>query len=116
MSCRFVKSFRKIPFRFFSFSGSDAESRGGFGEERYEKTDFQEKVRGVFQTLKEGERSQVVTDDCDIDERADWFDVDAKGTIEEVQGRINRVVDVVCKRVEDGSKLKKLFEDGDYDL
>ena len=37
---------------FLNLRVSDAEERGGFGEERYEKKDFQEKVRKNFLQLK----------------------------------------------------------------
>jgi len=101
---------------FLTLSGDDAESRGGFGDERYEKTEFQEKVRAVFKKLQDGENSHVVKDGEEIDAGANWFEVDAKGSIEEVQERINKVVDIVCKRVENGGKLGRMFEDGEYQL
>jgi hypothetical protein len=57
----------------------ESSRRGGFGGERYETTDFQTRVRTQFRALAaEIRRSQPGA----------WVDVDARGTVEEVQARI----------------------------
>jgi len=101
---------------FLTLDSTDAEARGGFGEERYEKTEFQDKVRGVFKQLKEGEKSCDVIDGQEVDPEATWFEVNAKGSIEEVTAKIQRVVDVIQKRVDGGGPLRRLFEEGEYEL
>ena len=40
----------------------DAASRGGYGEERYENVEFQEKVRSMFLALKAKEHSWIWMD------------------------------------------------------
>ena len=103
---------------FLTLKGEEAEKRGGFGDERYEKTEMQEKVRDMFKLLSDQENCFDVGSslDSEIDSKADWFNVDASGTIEEVQKQINRVVDVVTARVEKGAPLRKMFSPGDFAL
>jgi dTMP kinase len=61
----------------------ESSRRGGFGGERYETTDFQTRVRTQFRALAaEIRRSQPGA----------WVDVDARGTVEEVQARIASIV------------------------
>ena len=60
--------------------------RGAFGEERYEKIDFQIKVRNQFLQLKaEDEASANVP----------WHVLDARKTIEELQAEIKVIADRV---------------------
>ncbi|GMH71903.1 hypothetical protein TrRE_jg1103 [Triparma retinervis] len=87
---------------FLSVDAETAEGRGGFGEERYENTTHQNAVRGVFKTLRE-------MDEASGEGR--WFDVNAKGTVEEVKGRIEGVVKEV---MEDLGPIKKLWCEGEY--
>lgn len=57
----------------------DAAKRGNFGEERYEKIDFQLKVRDRFMSLmKEDEQ------------RLPWYLLDARKSIEELQAEVGR--------------------------
>jgi len=58
---------------------SCAQGRGGFGEERYETTDFQSQVRKMYSTLEE--------ENNDI-----WRRVDGSGTIEQVTEKLSEIV------------------------
>ena len=92
---------------FLDLAQEVAEKRGGFGGERYEKTEFQKRVRQQFSELQEEDESQ---------KRIPWFIVDASQSIEDVQGNINEIVAKTLKLVNEGSCLKRMWEDGDYDL
>ena len=49
---------------FLDVTSEEALNRGGFGDEVYEKKDFQEKVRKIYETLMEdGDYWQVITTD-----------------------------------------------------
>ncbi len=68
----------------------NAAQRGDFGNERYEKIDFQKKVRTKFMELKAA------------DEAADlvpWHTVDAQQSIEDISAHINTIVDETMERV-----------------
>ncbi|KAF3912820.1 hypothetical protein AA313_de0202019 [Arthrobotrys entomopaga] len=58
---------------FLNISQSDAATRQGFGTERYENTEHQEKVRYLFEELRKDERDS-----------GDWWVVDAGRSVEEV--------------------------------
>jgi len=62
---------------FLSLSSDAAASRGGYGEERYEKEEVQKRVREVFKKLQEDPR-----------DAEDWSIIDASGDIEQVSERI----------------------------
>lgn len=65
---------------FLDISAEDAAKRGGYGTEKYERKDVQDRVRELFRELrsrKEGE---------------DFVVVDAGGSLEEVQSRILETV------------------------
>ncbi|XP_005099718.2 thymidylate kinase [Aplysia californica] len=49
-------------------SGDCASQRSQFGEERYEKLDFQVKVKNVFKQLEDPDYWQVVNGDVSVDE------------------------------------------------
>ncbi|EOA84288.1 uncharacterized protein SETTUDRAFT_42927 [Exserohilum turcica Et28A] len=60
---------------FLDISAEDAAKRGGFGTEKYEKKDMQDRVRALFETLmqkKEGE---------------DFVRIDAGGSMDEVAAK-----------------------------
>ena len=44
---------------YMTVSGDSAAKRGQFGEERYEKLDFQKKVKNVFHQLEDSDYWQV---------------------------------------------------------
>ncbi|KAG0306499.1 hypothetical protein BGZ98_002275, partial [Dissophora globulifera] len=62
---------------FLDLPTADAEKRGGYGEERYEKRDFQEKVRNIFLQLKSKE----------------WVMIDARKSIQAMHYEIVRDVE-----------------------
>ncbi|KNC97162.1 thymidylate kinase [Spizellomyces punctatus DAOM BR117] len=64
-----------------------AATRGGFGGERYEKIEFQEKVRGCFKQLKEQDPT--------------WRVIDADRPVEEIQKDIVGTVLEVIERVKE---------------
>ena len=73
---------------FLDISAEDAAKRGGYGEEKYEKKEMQDRVRELFETLmqrKEGE---------------DLVRIDAGQSLEEVQRKIREEVDRSIERVD----------------
>merc|ERR1719383_262168 len=72
-----------------------AQGRGGFGEERYETTDFQSQVRKLYATLEE--------QNSDI-----WRRVDGSGTIEQVTEKLSDIVLEVMKS-EKTAEIEKLW-------
>lgn len=92
---------------FLDLAQEEAEKRGGFGGERYEKTELQKRVRQRFSELQEEDENQ---------KRIPWYIVNAGQTIEDVQRDINEVVQNTLETVNGGSNLKKMWEDGDYIL
>jgi dTMP kinase len=76
-----------------SVSVSQLLQRGDFGEERYEKIDFQIKVREKFMKLK-----------AEDDGRLPWFTLDARKSIEELREEIALIADKVVRE----SKHKSL--------
>lgn len=71
---------------FMDLSPEKAASRGGFGEERYEKPAFQAAVRGVFSDLQNKMNRLKGL------EAGWWCNVDAWGTIEEVALRVEAAI------------------------
>jgi dTMP kinase len=76
---------------FLSISPEDAASRGGYGDERYENRDMQEKVRTQFRQLMERERGKGRM----------WVEVEAgKGrTVDEVAAEIERIAEEAIDRI-----------------
>ncbi|KAH7071291.1 thymidylate kinase-domain-containing protein [Paraphoma chrysanthemicola] len=73
---------------FLDISAEDAAKRGGYGTEKYEKKEMQDRVRELFETLmqrKEGE---------------DFVRIDAGSSLEEVQQRIQEEVKRCIERVD----------------
>ena len=71
-----------------------AKTRGGFGEERYETGELQERVRENFRTLRE-----------------DWWTVvDASGTIDDVHARCGAVANEAVRRCQTGAELARLWD------
>ncbi|CDZ97701.1 Thymidylate kinase/adenylate kinase [Phaffia rhodozyma] len=69
---------------FLTLSEEESKLRGGFGEERYEQTSFQSLVAQQFRHVRDRFISQHGSDR--------WVDIDAQGSIEDVQDRIWKVV------------------------
>jgi dTMP kinase len=84
---------------FLDISAEDAAKRGGYGTEKYEKKEMQDRVRGMFEVLmqrKEGE---------------DLVRIDAGSSLEEVQKRVREEVDRCIERVDkEGLSLRVMEE------
>jgi dTMP kinase len=75
---------------FLDISAEDAAKRGGYGTEKYEKKEMQDRVRELFETLmqrKEGE---------------DFVRIDAGSSPGDVQEKIKQEVNTCIERVEKG--------------
>lgn len=66
---------------FLDISAEGAAKRGGFGTERYEKQEMQDRVRELFKEMRTHQ-----------DEGEDIVVVDAGGSVEEVESAIHNVV------------------------
>lgn len=66
---------------FLDISAENAAKRGGFGEERYEKKELQDRVRQLFTEIR-------ATSDG-----ADFVTIDAGGSLERVEAAIQHQVD-----------------------
>lgn len=75
---------------YMTLSGEEAAKRGGFGQERYEKADFQNAVRQQFLSVKSAMSGCA---------GSRWCDIDASGSVEEVSGRIRAVTSEVTGKV-----------------
>jgi len=92
---------------FLGLDQSEAEKRGGYGDERYEKRDMQIRVRDRFEKLQSVDEKEG---------RIPWHVIDASQNIEQVQVNIAKVVKEAIERVESGSPLRKMWSDGSYGL
>ena len=63
---------------------NDAAKRGNYGEERYEKIDFQKKVQEAYYKIKE----------------SNWKVLNAKLPVNELQQSIQNIADEILKDVE----------------
>jgi len=82
---------------FLDLEAEEAEKRGGYGEEKYEKREMQLRVRELFRSLKE----------FDGDER-EMKVVDAGATVEVVGERIWGEVEKVGKSISEGERGKEI--------
>ncbi|KAF9194714.1 hypothetical protein BGZ51_007941 [Haplosporangium sp. Z 767] len=82
---------------FLDLPTSEAEKRGGFGDERYEKRELQENVREVFLKLKDKE----------------WVMIDAKKSILAMHYEILRETEL---KIRDGEKDSRFAEEDDVVL
>lgn len=73
----------------------EAATRGQFGEERYEKIDFQMKVREQFMNLKAAD-----------DGKLSWYTIDARNTIDEIHAEIKAIAEKTIENVGDKPVLK----------
>ncbi|XP_014558783.1 hypothetical protein COCVIDRAFT_93599 [Bipolaris victoriae FI3] len=84
---------------FLDISADDAAKRGGFGTEKYEKKDMQDRVRELFETLmqkKEGE---------------DFVRIDAGASLEEVAAKVREQADRCIERVAKGQLPLRTVEE-----
>jgi len=73
---------------FLELSAAEAAKRGGFGEERYEKKELQDRVRQLFNDLKASP------------DGSDFVTIDAGKSMDEVSSAIAKAVDEVMKKVD----------------
>ena len=73
---------------FLDISAEDAAKRGGYGTEKYEKKDMQDRVRELFETLMEKKEGE------------DFVRIDAGPGLDEVQRKLKQKVDACIGRVE----------------
>ena len=66
---------------FLDITAEDAAKRGGYGNERYEKQEMQDRVRGLFEEMR-----------THADEAEDIVTIDAGGSVEEVEKIIQETV------------------------
>jgi len=84
---------------FLDLSPAEAATRGGWGGERYEKSELQDRVRNLFDTIK-------ASPDGD-----EFITVDAGRSIDEVATDIWKVVSSVRQKVQQGNlPLRKVTE------
>ena len=81
---------------YLDMSVEDAAKRGNYGEERYEKEEFQRTVRSKFMELKQ--RDTVP-----------WFVIDATQTKEAIHESINDIAAEVTSKLTAESPLSKLW-------
>ncbi|KAF2153348.1 thymidylate kinase, partial [Myriangium duriaei CBS 260.36] len=74
---------------FLELSPSEAAKRGGWGEERYEKKEMQDRVRELFHEIKASPDGE------------DFVTINAGGSIEDVEKLIWKAVQAVFERVDD---------------
>ncbi|KAF2685347.1 thymidylate kinase [Lentithecium fluviatile CBS 122367] len=75
---------------FLEISTKEAAKRGGYGEEKYEKKEIQDRVRELFGVLMEREGA----------EKEDFVRIDAGRGVDEVQRSISEVVRKVFEKVD----------------
>ncbi|KAG0031172.1 hypothetical protein BGZ81_001665 [Podila clonocystis] len=80
---------------FLDLPTSEAEKRGGFGEERYEKRELQEKVRRVFHELKGKE----------------WVMVDARNSVQAMHEAILKTALDKIQEAQSEAQSDELLED-----
>lgn len=79
----------------------EAAQRGQFGEERYEKIDFQIKVRQQFMNLKAEDESQLATSTTNsgTSNCIPWHVLDARKSIDILKEEIRQIAEDTIKRV-----------------
>ena len=73
---------------FLDISAEDAAKRGGYGDEKYEKKELQDRVRELFNLMMQSQ------------EKDDFVRIDAGASIEEVQRKIREQVEQTISRVQ----------------
>jgi dTMP kinase len=84
---------------FLDISSEDAAKRGGYGSEKYEKKEMQDRVRELFETLmqrKEGD---------------DLVRIDAGANLDEVQRKVREEVDACIERVDKEDSPLRVMEE-----
>ncbi|KAG9686243.1 thymidylate kinase, partial [Aureobasidium melanogenum] len=81
---------------FLDISAEDAAKRGGWGEERYEKKELQDRVRQLFADIR-------ATDDG-----SDFVTIDAGQSLEDVESAIRRHAETCISTTDDSSPLRRI--------
>ncbi|KAG9764708.1 thymidylate kinase, partial [Aureobasidium melanogenum] len=81
---------------FLDISAEDAAKRGGWGEERYEKKELQDRVRQLFADIR-------ATDDG-----SDFVTIDAGQSLETVESAIRRHAEACIGTTDDSSPLRRI--------
>ncbi|CBQ73602.1 related to thymidylate kinase [Sporisorium reilianum SRZ2] len=85
---------------FLDLDAETAAARGGYGEERYEKLDFQAKVRDAFTRVSQDVRAHG----------GRWVTIDASKTLDQVTDDIQKAVQRVTSSIDRvGARLGRLF-------
>lgn len=84
---------------YLTISPDEAAKRGGFGEERYEKKEMQERVRGLFDELQRHH-----------DERADIVEVNGGASLDEVEAAVLQVVEARLELVAKSGRSLALIQ------
>lgn len=107
---------------FLDLSPADAESRGGYGGERYEKRDMQVRVRQRFSDLQKMDESALITNASTTEEdvakseaRVPWHLVDAAQSVEAVESDIWAIVQATMQKVKVGKPVYKMWQEGTYE-
>lgn len=79
---------------FLNLTAEEAQRRSGYGEERYEKSDFQKSVVNNFMTLSRA--------------GGHWVHVDASGTIDDVSEKMIEIAENTIEKAKN-SEIKKLW-------
>ena len=94
---------------FLDLDQDEAEKRGGYGGERYEKRDMQQRVRKRFAELQQ-------FDKIEGNGRVPWYIVDASQSVDDVHNEIQTIVNQTMELVDNGKPLTKMWEDGYFSL
>eukprot|EP01031_Cornospumella_fuschlensis_P033427 gene33427-40435_t len=89
---------------FLDIPVQDAVNRGQYGEERYEKADFQAKVRSSFYAIQDLEKTSAYTHTP-----VRWHVLDARKPIAEIQEEIRKIAEETLHAVETGKEIQKLW-------
>jgi dTMP kinase len=84
---------------FLDISADDAAKRGGYGTEKYEKKEMQDRVRELFETLMQSKEGE------------DFVKVDAGSSLEDVQRRVREEVDRCIEHVDTESLPLRVVEE-----
>jgi len=83
---------------FLDISPEDAVKRGGYGEEKYEEKEMQDRVKELFATLREGP------------EKDDFAIINGGRSLEEVHEEVVRVVETALRNVDAKEMLLRHVE------
>ncbi|CAM9522511.1 unnamed protein product, partial [Phaeothamnion confervicola] len=85
---------------FLDLSPEDARERGGYGEERYEKEEFQRTVRQNFFALRQDDAASG---------SPPWHVVDARRSVTDIAAEIERVALVAVAAAAEGREVAELW-------